>query len=126
MLNPGQIILDSYIWYSGTTSLLTWSCPAKIVIVNDKARTFQIMSLDDMKVQSQVYSFDIDDYSPQSRRSMKPTTNEKVVAYLRTNLQRSESSLNDLISNYVKSERELKTQIRNIEYELSILGPEDV
>ena len=46
-----HIKLGNLIWYSGSTSLSGWNCPAEIVEVNEEGRWFRVKSLDDLKIQ---------------------------------------------------------------------------
>ncbi|OGZ05947.1 MAG: hypothetical protein A2845_04055 [Candidatus Lloydbacteria bacterium RIFCSPHIGHO2_01_FULL_49_22] len=72
----------AFIWYSGTTSMSRWSCPAVITRVDNEARLFYVRSFDDMLEQSQAYEFDVTEHSPDSRENMRLATLEEVGVYL--------------------------------------------
>ena len=73
---------DALIWYHGRMSLGSWNCPAIVTDVDKKKRLFHVMSLDDFEKQPQDYEFDLTEYSPESRRSMRPASNAEVRQYL--------------------------------------------
>lgn len=81
-LPESHIQPGNYIWYGGQTSMFGWDCPAMIMVVDQVTRTFTVMSLDDLKHQSQVYTFDILEHSPASRRSMRAITREEAAQYI--------------------------------------------
>jgi hypothetical protein len=80
---PEQAIKEgNIIWYSGNTSTFGWDCPAVIIDVNEEARTFRVISLDDCKEQKQVYDFDVDGWTCDSRTSMHVPSDEKLAQAL--------------------------------------------
>lgn len=83
MLKGKDIYTGQYIWYGGETSMSAWSCPARIIDVDSNSRTFRVVSLDDMKEQSQLYNFDITERTPDSRKSMRLVNKLEVEEYLR-------------------------------------------
>lgn len=78
-----HIRVGNFIWYSGSTSMFSWSCPAQIVKINEAADSFQVMSLDDMAVQDQWYSFEVREHSPESRKTMRAITPEEIKPYVK-------------------------------------------
>ena len=79
-----HIVVGNFIWYGGNTSMFGWNCPAKIVEIKDGE--FTVMSLDDMKVQSQTYRIVMGDHEPESRKSMRAITKDEAAEYLAANL----------------------------------------
>ena len=72
--------VGTLIWYHGRTSLGQWNCPAVICRVRGSA--FYVMSLDDMREQSQDYWTEITEHTPDSRRNMRLASVAEVDAYL--------------------------------------------
>ena len=70
-----HIKVGNFIWYGGNTSMFGWDCPAKIMTV--KNGEFTVMSLDDMKVQTQTYRIVAGPHEPESRLSMRAITKEE-------------------------------------------------
>ena len=81
-LTEADITQGKFIWYSGRTSVIGWTCPAVITRVDDNAKQFYVMSLDDMLEQTQPYDFELTKHSPTSRLSMRPATLDEVDNYL--------------------------------------------
>lgn len=77
-----HIQVGNYIWYGGRTSQFGWDCPAEIYRVLHAERIFFVKSLDDMREQSQPYSFEIGEHSPDSRKSMRAITFDDAMAFL--------------------------------------------
>lgn len=77
-----HIKVGTYFWYESFTSVGNYSCPGVITRVNHSRRTFRIRSLDDMREQTQEYSFDVGEHSPGSRQTMRLVDEETVRLYL--------------------------------------------
>lgn len=77
-----HIRVGNHVWYSGSTVMSSWDCPAEIYHVDEPSRTFFVKSLDDMRTQSQPYSFELTAFSPASRKSMRAITIEEAMDFL--------------------------------------------
>ncbi|MBP9771810.1 MAG: hypothetical protein KBD16_02710 [Candidatus Pacebacteria bacterium] len=82
-LKPDDIAVGKYIWYSGSTALDAWDCPAVITHVDFEQRIFKIRSLDDMKEQALSYTFELEEHSPPSRVSMRAISTAEAREYVR-------------------------------------------
>jgi hypothetical protein len=92
-LPESHIKEGNFVWYSGATHIGSWSCPAKIIDVDDGKRTFMVQSLDDMREQKQIYSFDLTADAPDSRLYMQPVHPETVKDYLKTMMERYQTRI---------------------------------
>lgn len=86
MLNQEDIKNGTIIWYGGSTSLWGWDCPAVIENVDQDMKTFQVRSLDDGAIQKQVYAFEVNENSPESRKSMRVPSKEECDNFIKSNL----------------------------------------
>lgn len=75
-----HIQVGNFLWYSGETTMFYWDCPAQITKI--EGDQFWVMSLDDMREQSQSFDFEIGQWAPSSRKSMRPITKEEAWKYL--------------------------------------------
>ena len=89
-LQAKDIAVGTLIWYSGFTSLSSWDCPAIIYSLNSEGR-FLVMSLDDMKKQTQEYDLEVGEYSPTSRKTMRLASVAEVDAYLARNNRKTKA-----------------------------------
>ncbi len=115
-----HIKVGTLLWYSGSTSMWSWDCPAIVSKVHSKTKQFQVRSLDDMKEQHQRYAIDPNKDHSSSRHNMRVTSPEEVAAYLQKRLRRSEATLD-------AANRELERAKENYQYfqdELKKLPPE--
>lgn len=111
-----HIKVGNFLWYGGTTSMSGWSCPAKIVTVKDGE--FTVMSLDDMKVQSQTYRIVMGEYEPESRKSMRAITKEEAHDYMRDVLGQNLERLERLEEEFERNSADARRTITAIEKEL--------
>lgn len=111
-----HIVVGNFIWYGGNTSMFGWNCPAKIVEIKDGE--FTVMSLDDMKVQSQTYRIVMGDHEPESRKSMRAITKDEAAEYMAANLTEQKKRLLDIEAAYERKKREANKTIEAIEKEL--------
>ena len=111
-----HIVVGNYLWYGGTTSVSGWNCPAKIVAIENNE--FTVMSLDDMKVQSQTYSIVLGEHEPASRMSMRAITKERAAEYLSERLATNRKHLIDLDAAHERNKRETNRQITKMLTEL--------
>lgn len=111
-----HIKAGNFLWYGGTTSMFGWNCPAKIVEV--KNGEFTVMSLDDMKVQSQTYRVIKGDHEPESRLSMRAITVEEAREYMSKELADRTAALRRLEEKYQRESMEVEAVIAAIMAEL--------
>lgn len=99
-LDSRDIVVGRYVWYTGYTSMFSWDCPAVIHRVDPENRVFYVTSLDDVKEQKQAYTFDVNEYSPESRLTMRPVDWDEVARYCQHGMRASEiTTYNDITHN---------------------------
>ena len=111
-----HIKVGNFLWYGGNTSMFGWDCPAKIMTVKDGV--FTVMSLDDMKVQTQTYRIVCGPHEPESRLSMRAITKEEAHAYMRKVLDHNLERLEKIEEKYERDTADAKRAIAEIESEL--------
>lgn len=85
-LQSKDVGVGTLLWYKGFTSRGPWDCPAIIYNVDKNHRTFQVMSLDDMRQQDQVYAPNANLKEPYgSQKNMRLASVAEVDAYLVAN-----------------------------------------
>lgn len=95
ILQPEDIKVGAFIWYSGETVMSGWDCPAVITKVDKRRKLFWVKSLDDGLDQSQSYDFDVNSNSASSRKNMRLSDAEEVGAYMRQRLKRIRENVAD-------------------------------
>ncbi|MBY0538706.1 hypothetical protein K2P47_04920 [Patescibacteria group bacterium] len=94
-LTSENVTVGQFLWYDGTTSMSWWSCPAIVTKVDNKKKTFQVMSLDDFVEQGSVYDFHVDENSDFSRQTMRVVSLEKVTEYLQVRQRKLSTEVSD-------------------------------
>lgn len=112
-----HIVVGNYIWYGGETSMMGWNCPAKIIKVEDGH--FWVMSLDDMKEQSQSYRITMCEHEPESRKSMRATSKDDAHEYMRKVLANARKRLIDIEEEFDRKTRKTNAIIETVEKELT-------
>lgn len=112
-----HIVVGNYIWYGGATSMFGWDCPAKIIKVEDGE--FWVMSLDDMKEQSQAYRIEMGEHEPESRLTMRAISADIAHDYMHRGLAEARKRLIDLETDYQRDKRKVEKQIAAFTAELN-------
>jgi hypothetical protein len=94
-LTAEHIKAGQFIWYDGFTVMSYWSCPAVIIKVNRKKKTFRVMSLDDFVPSDVDYDFAVDENSDFPRQTMRIIELARVDAYLKAQRQKLVGSVDD-------------------------------
>lgn len=95
-LEQKDVGIGTLVWYKGFTSQSSWDCPAVIYHVSRDRKSFQVMSLDDMRRQDQEYDVDMSERSPNSRSNMRIASVAEVDAYLKA--RKSGKTARDIIA----------------------------